>query len=70
MNPVISLKTSMTLRCKALTLAANVLWMAFELQVSGGRTGYDVQVYAHQISEDCHGWRVVKSPWKATGPKA
>ena len=44
--------------------------MAFELQVSGGRTGYDVQVYAHQISEDCHGWRVVKFPWKATGPKA
>jgi len=36
----------------ALTLAANVLWMAFELQVSGGRTGYDVQVYAQQISEE------------------
>lgn len=60
--------TVVTLPCKALTLAANVLWMAFELQVSGGRTGYDVQVYAQQISEDRQGWRVVKLPWKATGP--
>ena len=39
---------------EAVALALNVLWMAIELQMAGGRTGYDVQVYAQQISED--GW--------------
>ena len=37
---------------EACALGLNVVWMAIELQMAGGRIGYDVQVYAQQISED------------------
>lgn len=35
----------------AFALALNVLWMAFELQVAGSRSGFSVSVYAQQMSE-------------------
>eukprot|EP00438_Fugacium_kawagutii_P027995 Skav202946 [mRNA] locus=scaffold422:437215:438924:+ [translate_table: standard] len=42
----------------AVALCLNVIWMAVELQVAGGRTGYDVHVYLQQISDkDWPAWQ-------------
>lgn len=46
---LLSWKYEMLIAC---ALGLNVVWMAIELQMAGGRIGYDVQVYAQQISED------------------